>query len=155
MYQSATIACELCSTSRGPCWTRPRERRSCAFQCSGVALPREAGQAVTGASLPLLAGLVNKSFLRHDPSSGRFEIHELLRQYAQEQLEETPEDSIIALEAHADFFAKFMEQRWGHLRDHRQKVALLKIDADLENIRTAWRYRINQANALTDADVRQ
>ncbi len=109
---------------------------------------REAGQAVTGASLQLLGGLVNKSFIRHDPTSGRFEIHELLRQYAQEQLEETPEDSIIALEAHAAYFASFMEQRWEHLRDRRQKAALAEIDADLENIRTAWRYRINQANAL-------
>ena len=108
---------------------------------------REAGQAVTGASLQLLAGLVNKSFLRHDPTSGRFEMHELLRQYAQEQLEKAPEDSISAMEAHAAYFANFMEQRWGHLRDHRQTAALAEIDADLENIRTAWRYRIDQANA--------
>ena len=108
---------------------------------------REAGQAVTGASLQSLAGLVNKSFLRHDPTSGRFEIHELLRQYAQEKLEETSEDSISAQEAHAAYFANFMEQRWGHLRDHRQKTALAEIDADLENIRTAWRYRVGQVNA--------
>jgi len=108
----------------------------------------EAGQAVTGVSLQLLAGLVNKSFLRHNPISGRFEIHELLRQYAQEQLEETPEDSVTALEAHAVYFANFMERRWGHLRDHRQKAALAKIEADLENIRTAWRYRVDQVNAL-------
>jgi len=108
----------------------------------------EAGQAVTGVSLQLLAGLVNKSFLRHNPISGRFEIHELLRQYAQEQLEETPEDTVTALEAHAAYFANFMERRWGHLRDHRQKAALAEIDADLENIRTAWRYRVEQVNAL-------
>ena len=108
---------------------------------------REAGQAVTGASLQVLAELVNKSFLSHDPASGRFEIHELLRQYAQEQLEKTPENSISAIEAHADFFAKFMQQCWRHLRDHRQKAALTEIEADLENIRTAWRYRVEQVNA--------
>jgi predicted ATPase/DNA-binding CsgD family transcriptional regulator len=108
---------------------------------------REAGQAVTGASLQSLAGLVDKSFLSHDLNSGRFEIHELLRQYAQEQLEKRSEESVSALEAHADYFAKFMEQRWGHLRDHRQKAALTEIVADLENIRTAWRYRVKQANA--------
>ena len=107
---------------------------------------REAGQAVTGASLQSLAGLVNKSFLSHDPTSGRFEIHELLRQYAQEQLGKTPEGSVSALEAHADYFANFMEHRWEHLRDHRQKAALTEIDADLENIRTAWRYRVDQVN---------
>jgi predicted ATPase/DNA-binding CsgD family transcriptional regulator len=33
---------------------------------------REAGQAVAGTSLQSLAGLVNKSFLRHNPNSGRF-----------------------------------------------------------------------------------
>jgi len=107
----------------------------------------EAGQAVTGAALQLLAGLVNKSFLRHDSTSGRFEIHELLRQYAQEQLDESPEDRVSALEAHAAYFANFMEQRWQYLRDHRQKAALTEIDADLENIRTAWRYRVDQVNA--------
>lgn len=108
---------------------------------------REAGQSVTGASLQTLAGLVNKSFLRHDPISGRFEIHELLRQYAQEQLEKTPDESISAVEVHADFFANFMERRWEHLKDNRQKVALSEIDADLENVRTAWRYRVDQVNA--------
>jgi tetratricopeptide (TPR) repeat protein len=108
---------------------------------------REAGQAVTGASLQSLAGLVNKSFLNHNPTSGRFEMHELLRQYAQEQLEKTPEESVSALEAHADYFANFMEQRWEHLRDNRQIAALTEIDADLENIRTAWRYRVGQVNA--------
>jgi predicted ATPase/DNA-binding CsgD family transcriptional regulator len=108
---------------------------------------REAGQAVTGASLQSLARLVNRSFLNHNPTSGRFGIHELLRQYAQEQLEKTPEDSVSALEAHPEYFANFMEQRWEHLRDHRQKAALTEIDADLENIRTAWSYRVKQVNA--------
>jgi predicted ATPase/DNA-binding CsgD family transcriptional regulator len=107
---------------------------------------REAGQAVTGASLQSLAGLVNKSFLSHDPTSGRFEIHELLRQYAQEQLGKRQKDRIFAREAHAAYFANFMEQRWHHLRDQRQKNALTEIDADLENIRTAWRYRVDQVN---------
>jgi predicted ATPase/DNA-binding CsgD family transcriptional regulator len=110
-------------------------------------LTREAGQAVTGTSLQTLAGLVNKSFLRHDPVSGCFEMHELLRQYAQEQLEKTPEDSVSAREAHAAYFANFMDQSWERLRDHRQKVALTEIHADLENIRTAWRYRVDQADA--------
>jgi len=107
---------------------------------------REAGQSVTGASLQTLAGLVNKSFLRHDPVSNRFEIHELLRQYAQEQVKKTPKDRVFAMEAHASYFGNFMDQRWEHLRDHRQKAALTEIDADLENIRTAWRYQVGQVN---------
>ncbi|MGB7874001.1 MAG: hypothetical protein WBL25_06425, partial [Anaerolineales bacterium] len=56
-------------------------------------------------------------------------------------------ECISAQETHAAYFANFMEQRWQHLRDHRQKVALTEIDGDLENIRTAWRYQVSQANA--------
>jgi len=108
---------------------------------------REAAELVAGASIQILAGLVNKSFLRHDPTSNRFEIHELLRQYAQEQLEEKSGDRVSAQDAHATYFANFMQQRWENLKDRRQKVALTEIDADLENIRTAWRYYVNQANA--------
>jgi len=55
---------------------------------------REAAQQVAGASLQLLTGLVNKSFLSHDPNSDRLEIHELLRQCAQERLEKIPETSV-------------------------------------------------------------
>jgi len=105
---------------------------------------RDAAHHVAGASLELLASLVGKSFIRHDPKFGRFEIHELMRQYAEERLEENPEGSLSAPEAHASYFAKFMSSRWDHLRDRRQISALEEIDADIENVRTGWRYRVGQ-----------
>jgi predicted ATPase/DNA-binding CsgD family transcriptional regulator len=105
---------------------------------------REAAQRVSGASLQLLAGLVNKSFLRHDPSSGRLEVHELLRQYAQEKLKETPEASASAQEAHAAYYAEFMQQRWQHLKGAQQMLALAEIEVDIENVRAAWRYYLEQ-----------
>jgi tetratricopeptide (TPR) repeat protein len=108
---------------------------------------REAAQQVSGASLQLLAGLVNKSLLNHDPDSGRLEVHELLRQYAQEQLGETPVANLSAQEAHAAYFAEFMQQRWGDLKGNRQMLALAEIEADIENVRAAWRYYLNQGNA--------
>lgn len=108
---------------------------------------REAAQQVAGASLQSLSGLVTKSILRHDPTSRRFEMHELLRQYAQERLEESPEASGSAHEAHADYYASFMQQRWQHLKDHRQVAALAEINADIENVRTAWRCRVSQRNS--------
>ncbi|MFN8374900.1 MAG: hypothetical protein U0694_18745 [Anaerolineae bacterium] len=43
---------------------------------------REAAQAVSGAVLRTLMNLLNKSVLRRDPDSGRYMVHELLRQYA-------------------------------------------------------------------------
>jgi predicted ATPase/DNA-binding CsgD family transcriptional regulator len=108
---------------------------------------REAAQQVSGASLQQLAGLANKSFLSHDPDSGRLEVHELLRQYAQERLEKMPKASTSAQEAHAAYYAEFMQQRWGHLKGSRQMRALVEIEADIENVRAAWRYYLDQRNA--------
>jgi hypothetical protein len=108
---------------------------------------RDAAHHVAGASLELLASLVGKSFVRHDPKLGRFEIHELMRQYAEERLEESYEGSLPAHEAHASYFASFMSSRWDHLRDGRQIAALEEIDADIENVRTAWRYCLEQMDA--------
>ena len=107
---------------------------------------REAARQVAGASLQILAGLVDKSFLSHDPDSGRLEVHELLRQYAEDHLEESPEDSISAHEAHAAHYAEFMEQMWEYLKGSRQMGALAEIEADMENVRAAWRYYLDQKN---------
>jgi tetratricopeptide (TPR) repeat protein len=108
---------------------------------------REAAQEVAGATLQQLAGLVNKSFLSHIPDSGRLEVHELLRQYAQEKLEESPEAMASAQEAHGAYFAGFMQQRREDLKGHRQMPALAEIEADIENVRAAWRYYLEHKNA--------
>jgi hypothetical protein len=47
----------------------------------------EAAEAVAGASLRTLRGLIQKSFLGQG-EGGRYEIHELLRQYAERKLDE-------------------------------------------------------------------
>jgi predicted ATPase/DNA-binding CsgD family transcriptional regulator len=107
---------------------------------------REAAQQVVGASLQQLTGLVNKSFLSHDPNTGRLEVHELLRQYAQEQLGETLQARLSAQDAHAAYYAAFMGQKWGDLKGHRQMHALTEIEADIENVRAAWQYYLNQKN---------
>src|ERR1051325_5150909 len=50
---------------------------------------REAAMAVGGAALRLLSELVSKSLVRRS-DFGRFELHELLRQYAAERLAAPP-----------------------------------------------------------------
>jgi predicted ATPase/DNA-binding CsgD family transcriptional regulator len=108
---------------------------------------REAAQQVAGATLQQLVGLVNKSFISYDPATGRLEVHELLRQYTQEQFEKTPQVCASAQETHAAYFAEFMAQRWGDLKCDRQMLALAEIEADIENVRAAWRYYLDQRNA--------
>jgi tetratricopeptide (TPR) repeat protein len=107
---------------------------------------RQAAQQVTGASLRSLAGLVDKSFLSHEPDSGRLEVHELLRQYAQERLEMTPEAYLLAQEAHASYYADFMRAHGRDLKGPGQMQALVEIEADIENVRAAWRYYLALAN---------
>jgi predicted ATPase/DNA-binding CsgD family transcriptional regulator len=108
---------------------------------------RQAAQQVSMASLQDLMGLVSKSLLSRDPNSGRLEIHELLRQYAQEQLEVNQEANQLTLEAHAAYYAEFMKERWLQLKDDRQLVALSEIETDIENVRAAWSFYIQDQNS--------
>ena len=70
---------------------------------------RAAAEQVTSASLRQLAGLVKKSFLRRNTDNDNYGVHELLRQYAQERLEADPQAVITAREAHAAYYADFMQ----------------------------------------------
>jgi tetratricopeptide (TPR) repeat protein len=74
-------------------------------------------------------------------------VHELLRQYAQERLEKNPQASLSAQEAHAAYYTEFMQQRWGDLKGERQMLALAEVEADIENVRAAWRHYQDHRNA--------
>src|SRR5262245_40411566 len=50
---------------------------------------REATEAIAGASLRLLMSLTTKSLIRRNVDTGRYQIHELLRQYAEEKLQQS------------------------------------------------------------------
>lgn len=98
---------------------------------------REAGQTITGATLRTLTTLINKSLLRRDNTSGRFAIHELLRQYAEEKLIALGE--VVALSgAHSQHYLGMLAQLTSRLKGQGQLAALNVIEADFENIRTAW-----------------
>jgi predicted ATPase/DNA-binding CsgD family transcriptional regulator len=107
-----------------------------------------AAARVAGAPLKQIARLVNKSILRHDPNTGRLGIHELLRQYAQEKLENTPQASDSTKEAFAAYYADFMEKKWQQIRGPEQIPALTEVEADIDNVRGAWRYYLDEKNAL-------
>ncbi|MCL4858366.1 MAG: tetratricopeptide repeat protein [Caldilineaceae bacterium] len=104
---------------------------------------RLAAESVVGATLPLLSSLVNKSLLRWEPD-GRYQLHGLLRQYAEEQLNQTPHEAEEALNAHACYFAAFLDQRVDDISGGRQRAVLQEIGVDLENIRHAWSYAVAQ-----------
>ncbi|MCL4302966.1 MAG: tetratricopeptide repeat protein [Anaerolineae bacterium] len=107
---------------------------------------RQAAERVTGASLVTLSALVDKSLLRWE-ANGRYQIHELLRQYAAEELVQSPEDVALVYDRHCRYFAAFLAERNKALEGGRQRDALREIEADLENIRAAWQWATEQLKA--------
>ena len=99
----------------------------------------EAAQAVAGASLTMLATLVEKSWLRHDPETGRYDLHELVRQYAERLLNFSSGYDDVKYD-HSVYFAEFTQSCVPQIKSEREKEALSAIDADFDNIRAAWEY---------------
>lgn len=106
---------------------------------------REAAQQVTGASLRILMGLVSKSLLRRDPS-GRYELHELIRQYAREKLEENGAVCEASCCAHSAYYLDFLAAREDDLFSARSSVVYEEIRREIENVRAAWNYAVATAD---------
>ena len=100
---------------------------------------RDAAQQVAGASIRNLATLANKSLVISDRDSARYMIHELLRQYAEDALKKDPERCDGIIEAHTNFFADMASRAETMIPFGDQMAALLLVETDLDNIRTAWR----------------
>jgi len=98
---------------------------------------QQAAQQVTGASMRELRTLVNRSLLQRTPT-GRYEIHELLRQYAAERLDQVPDAGGSVRDRHSTYYAAAL-LRWDvELRGPGQAVAMAEMMAEAENARVAW-----------------
>ncbi len=106
---------------------------------------REAAEQVTGSTLNELTSLVEKSLLRHDPASGRYDMHELLRQYADEQRILAGDGNEVS-DSHATYFMTYLSKREQDMKGRRQLAALNEIKADFENIRVAWYWTLATKN---------
>ncbi len=102
-------------------------RRLSAFQGS---FRREAARDVAGATPDDLASLVDRSFLRRN-GAGRYEIHELLRQYGKEKLAANPQENDTIYNLHCGYYADYLYQREGHLKGGKQLEALLEIGEEI------------------------
>ncbi len=104
---------------------------------------RRAAEQVAGATLPLLTALVDKSLLRREADE-RYRLHELLRQYAAERLEESGAEATAVRARHGTYYTGYLGRRAADLRGGRQRQALTEIAAELENVRVAWQYASQQ-----------
>ena len=100
---------------------------------------REAAQHVTGAGLRVLMALVNKSLLQRD-AAGRLHVHELLRQFAADRLDQSGLSGAIR-DAHSRYYLTLLGQRAG--LSHSSMAD--EIEADFDNLRAAWNHAVDQS----------
>jgi predicted ATPase/Tfp pilus assembly protein PilF len=96
---------------------------------------------VTNTTPTTLLSLADKSMLRVT-QLGRYEMHQLLRQFAQEKL--TAAEAKAIHYQHSHYFANFLQQRRSDLEGERQMEALTEIGRVMEDVRAAWQWGIEQ-----------
>lgn len=113
---------------------------------------REAAADVANADLSLLSGLMDKSFLRrvenYQGQQKRFEMHELLRQLIEEQLEAQTDLKQQTQIQFSKWYAAFLVQIEQRINGAEAGDAIRAVDEELPNIRLAWRWLVDQA--MTD-----
>ncbi len=103
---------------------------------------REAAAAVAGADLRLLSELVSKSLVRRS-DFGRYELHELLRQYAAEKLAAESPDAVSATrERHARHYLGALAERRSALMGSGVAQARDELRRELDNLRVAAEWAV-------------
>ncbi len=102
---------------------------------------RERAQTIASASIHNLVRLTRKSMLRRT-STGRYEIHELLRQYAAEKLASNPATERDIREKHSETYCQMLAVWERDLQGPRQATANQEMDVEIDNIRSAWNWSV-------------
>ena len=113
---------------------------------------RLAAQAIAGATLPQLAALVDKSFVRvvgqeagSASSPQRYNVHELLRQYLFDKLQAAGEELAIK-RRHAEFFTALVERIDPHFHTVHSITWRQQIALEQGNLRAALVWSIEEGH---------
>jgi len=101
----------------------------------------DAAVAVAEAAQPHLLGLVDHALLRRGPG-GRYDLHELVRRYAAERLAAVPDEGAATEARHGGHYALFLAAHADALQGGGQGAALAEIEAEIDNVRAAWRWAV-------------
>jgi predicted ATPase/DNA-binding CsgD family transcriptional regulator/Flp pilus assembly protein TadD len=101
---------------------------------------RQAAQTVAGASLRDLRSLLHKALLYRAPN-GRYEIHELLRQFAAEKLAQATTQSVR--DRHSAYYCTFLSERTEAWHTAQQLDILRAVTQEADNIRQAWQWALD------------
>lgn len=109
---------------------------------------RDASEQVAGASLRNLSNLTSKSLVTVDRNSGRYSIHELLRQYAEELLRLDEVHQEVTEGAYVAFYSQLVAEAERLIVLADQKRALSIVEDDIENVRSAYRQSLSQSDSV-------
>lgn len=98
---------------------------------------RQAAEQIAGISLRELSGLVDKSLVRRT-FQGRFDLHDLLRQYCIEKLDQSRKDNQETRDRHSTHYTIRLSEWNKQLGGEKQGQVLREIESELENIQDAW-----------------
>jgi predicted ATPase/DNA-binding SARP family transcriptional activator len=129
-------------------WKLLSDREKKAFSYLSVfrgEFSREEAESVAQVDLSLLAILVDKSLVRMK-ASGRYELHEVLRQYAQQKLEEAGE-ALPVRRRHRDWYLALAEEAepglWGAGDANRRR----QLELEQDNLRAALEWSRDNGEA--------
>ena len=114
-------------------------------------IQRQAALEVTQATMHDLIALVNKSLLRQT-APGQFEMHNLLRQFAAEKLDELDPDQKVQSQ-HAIYFLRYVQQNETQLFQPDRTQATANLQAVFGNVRKAqhWAMETDDWHAFSGA----
>jgi predicted ATPase/DNA-binding SARP family transcriptional activator len=107
----------------------------------------DAARTVAQAELRDLQALVAKSLLART-AAGRYEIHELLRQFAAERLASSPQKEASVSERHCRYYGALLEQHTTSWTSSRQLQALAEITRESDNAQLAWNWAVKHRDWL-------
>ncbi|MCB0167567.1 MAG: tetratricopeptide repeat protein, partial [Anaerolineae bacterium] len=104
---------------------------------------RDVAKTVAAATPSILTSLVDKSLLRWEPDSQRYQVHELLRQYASDFLAQMPAEMDRCCDVHARYYMAYLGDHFDALTGGQQIAVLAEMGRELDNIRAAWAWAVN------------
>lgn len=128
-------------------WEKLSEAEQKAFTTLSVfrgGFTREAAEQVTGATI---ASLVDKSLVQRNGE--RFELHEVIRQFAQEKLSAKKKLAGQARAAHAAFFSEWAKK----FEKIDERESFPAMNKELENVRAAWTWAVEQKHIGSLANI--
>jgi len=103
---------------------------------------REAAEQVAGATLPSLLALASKSLVRRT-ENGRYDLHEVVRQYALSHLADDPQGEATC-DRHCDFYLALLRDREVALKSAAQREAIRELTDEIGNVRAAWTWAVKR-----------